>query len=114
MALGFSTLLDIDKLTQRAPRAKWKKSFSTLLDIDKLTPCNVSPCRYTGFSTLLDIDKLTLITFLAIAFFVLVLCWILINLHRADELGSRIEVLVLCWILINLHGESIRRSYRQF
>ena len=37
MALGFSTLLDIDKLTQDVILQKTFAGFSTLLDIDKLT-----------------------------------------------------------------------------
>ena len=34
---------------------------------------------------------------------VLVLCWILINLHIRLEAEYHAYVLVLCWILINLH-----------
>ena len=41
-----------------------------------------------GFSTLLDIDKLTLIKALYIDDTVLVLCWILINLHRSAHCYS--------------------------
>ena len=37
-----------------------------------------------GFSTLLDIDKLTLMMMIVVQAMVLVLCWILINLHRKD------------------------------
>ena len=56
---GFSTLLDIDKLTRAEPYGDCRSSFSTLLDIDKLT----------RFSLQYLVVK------------VLVLCWILINLH---------------------------------
>ncbi len=57
--LGFSTLLDIDKLTLPGCVVQSMSSFSTLLDIDKLTPDTV----------FVDSGN------------VLVLCWILINLH---------------------------------
>ena len=73
--------MDIDKLTQtKACRSKYY-SFSTLLDIDKLTRRNDSRLLHLGFSTLLDIDKLTLWTNQLTRENVLVLCWILINLH---------------------------------
>ena len=37
--MGFSTLLDIDKLTLFDLYVYAWERFSTLLDIDKLTPC---------------------------------------------------------------------------
>ena len=55
------------------------------------------------FSTLLDIDKLTRRAAKMARRKVLVLCWILINLHRISEIYDFGTVLVLCWILINLH-----------
>ena len=54
--------------------------FSTLLDIDKLTRCRTSAALAPGFSTLLDIDKLTLMMMIVVQAMVLVLCWILIML----------------------------------
>ena len=56
--------------------------FSTLLDIDKLTLYFSNQSAPIRFSTLLDIDKLTQGLVLPISYLVLVLCWILINLHR--------------------------------
>ena len=56
-----------------------------------------------SFSTLLDIDKLTLADKEGVQSVVLVLCWILINLHAETRMGVDGQVLVLCWILINLH-----------
>ncbi len=77
----FSTLLDIDKLTRALRSVRGLYGFSTLLDIDKLTHYKVTLRAYKGFSTLLDIDKLTLVSRAHIITKVLVLCWILINLH---------------------------------
>ena len=79
--MGFSTLLDIDKLTRARPMPVYGTRFSTLLDIDKLTQVLRVFCMSTGFSTLLDIDKLTLRVVENEVRAVLVLCWILINLH---------------------------------
>ena len=78
---GFSTLLDIDKLTPQGTSADDEVCFSTLLDIDKLTPYRVKNRGRRSFSTLLDIDKLTLQPVCMLLCLVLVLCWILINLH---------------------------------
>ena len=58
-ANGFSTLLDIDKLTPIASAISIRLCFSTLLDIDKLTQAATTGLQGIGFSTLLDIDKLT-------------------------------------------------------
>ena len=80
----FSTLLDIDKLTPAFRRFNLHISFSTLLDIDKLTHKLELPKVLHGFSTLLDIDKLTPTTNARRKKLVLVLCWILINLHSAQ------------------------------
>ena len=81
----------------------WFIRFSTLLDIDKLTPKGIPHFNIERFSTLLDIDKLTH-TKEQIAYqLVLVLCWILINLHLKCRERLNHMVLVLCWILINLH-----------
>ena len=77
--------------------------FSTLLDIDKLTPDVINGLVGFSFSTLLDIDKLTLYYNYASKHVVLVLCWILINLHKHLISYLLLHVLVLCWILINLH-----------
>ena len=57
-----------------------------------------------SFSTLLDIDKLTPMVYLNNKRRVLVLCWILINLHKHYANITTVVVLVLCWILINLHA----------
>ena len=84
--LSFSTLLDIDKLTPRVMLACMVSSFSTLLDIDKLTRIAAGTECCAGFSTLLDIDKLTLCVVMLSVLPVLVLCWILINLHSAARL----------------------------
>ena len=59
--------------------------FSTLLDIDKLTQLWRSISDDVCFSTLLDIDKLTPVYLVLLLIFVLVLCWILINLHYSVE-----------------------------
>ena len=82
-ATRFSTLLDIDKLTLCFVLQQSHCSFSTLLDIDKLTLYPPAADYTTSFSTLLDIDKLT-------------------RQERPLNPGS---VLVLCWILINLHNK---------
>ena len=74
--------MDIDKLTPILLPRQTISCFSTLLDIDKLTLAVNRPYTNSGFSTLLDIDKLTLIMIVEELFPVLVLCWILINLHR--------------------------------
>ena len=79
----FSTLLDIDKLTLKNNPYIKTISFSTLLDIDKLTPMICWHSAISCFSTLLDIDKLTPASFCGHLVCVLVLCWILINLHFA-------------------------------
>ena len=68
------------------------QSFSTLLDIDKLTPTHAEYKVKNGFSTLLDIDKLTLNLMANVATLVLVLCWILINLHRRTLRKSQARV----------------------
>ncbi len=73
--------MDIDKLTLIFPEGHTNFGFSTLLDIDKLTPQKVHGHNVAGFSTLLDIDKLTQPNAGAVERSVLVLCWILINLH---------------------------------
>ena len=83
-------------------------SFSTLLDIDKLTPVIGQGFHFLGFSTLLDIDKLTLVFCSFEQIPVLVLCWILINLHNWYDSGKANVVLVLCWILINLHCRALK------
>ena len=57
-------------------------SFSTLLDIDKLTQIKSAIMTAASFSTLLDIDKLTQKEYEFKRRTVLVLCWILINLHK--------------------------------
>ena len=76
--------MDIDKLTQKLIKGREHLGFSTLLDIDKLTQIfNCTPCQLS-FSTLLDIDKLTLHWHRRLLVRVLVLCWILINLHTFD------------------------------
>ena len=77
-------------------------SFSTLLDIDKLTHARLQRPEYLGFSTLLDIDKLTPDIPTNAVELVLVLCWILINLHAGYWKVRLSLVLVLCWILIML------------
>ena len=59
--------------------------------------------RMLSFSTLLDIDKLTHWCHDRHQDGVLVLCWILINLHSSSKKQLHKLVLVLCWILINLH-----------
>ena len=59
---GFSTLLDIDKLTRGSLSTCAATCFSTLLDIDKLTPGVLPEGCPVCFSTLLDIDKLTPLT----------------------------------------------------
>ena len=74
--------MDIDKLTLAKIINSMIAGFSTLLDIDKLTRRGHGQQACRGFSTLLDIDKLTLCVRNAQRIFVLVLCWILINLHR--------------------------------
>ena len=56
---GFSTLLDIDKLTPKELNDFSYMGFSTLLDIDKLTQLSMYATLIARFSTLLDIDKLT-------------------------------------------------------
>ena len=81
LSASFSTLLDIDKLTHKPAAIIRQYSFSILLDIDKLTPNALSLAASIGFSILLDIDKLTLLTIQILISLVLVLCWILINLH---------------------------------
>ena len=78
-------------------------SFSTLLDIDKLTRTRRAMRVHDSFSTLLDIDKLTPLPQENLKRRVLVLCWILINLHLPSAVDTIGFVLVLCWILINLH-----------
>ena len=89
-------------------------SFSTLLDIDKLTQNYDYSMRREGFSTLLDIDKLTPVFRNLAKGYVLVLCWILINLHDKSPSGAWNVVLVLCWILINLHGENYAVCRKEF
>ena len=73
--------MDIDKLTQMQINTAILQRFSTLLDIDKLTHSPLPLYQIVGFSTLLDIDKLTQKPVYARLMIVLVLCWILINLH---------------------------------
>ena len=73
------------------------------MDIDKLTRYYFFGYYVFCFSTLLDIDKLTLLLTDRIQILVLVLCWILINLHETDCPKAYENVLVPCWILINLH-----------
>ena len=55
------------------------------MDIDKLTLGRPQGLCLFCFSTLLDIDKLTHRKDFYPVFFVLVLCWILINLHINDR-----------------------------
>ena len=74
--------MDIDKLTRRCFATIQTYGFSTLLDIDKLTQPVADGFDSTSFSTLLDIDKLTPQSADNISTLVLVLCWILINLHN--------------------------------
>ena len=78
--------MDIDKLTLRKTLYYFIKGFSTLLDIDKLTLTAHNASRAHSFSTLLDIDKLTLNGHRVRMQDVLVLCWILINLHKVDRI----------------------------
>ena len=53
------------------------------MDIDKLTHAAIKHKLTASFSTLLDIDKLTQVKNVSALLIVLVLCWILINLHDA-------------------------------
>ena len=63
----------------------------------------------------MDIDKLTHYSYLYPILEVLVLCWILINLHVIHKQDILVVVLVLCWILINLHiGGSVGASVPGF
>ena len=70
--------------------------------------------QLSRFSTLLDIDKLTLYYNYASKHVVLVLCWILINLHKHLISYLLLHVLVLCWILINLHSRSTESAAGRF
>ena len=70
----FSTLLDIDKLTQPLVCCLVVISFSTLLDIDKLTHVVSWATVNTGFSTLLDIDNVVMITVYFSVFKLLATC----------------------------------------
>ena len=76
----FSSLLDIDKLILCPFMPSFGMCFSSLLDIDKLIPAAEWVEESGGFSSLLDIDKLILRYVVVFENFVLVFCWILINL----------------------------------
>ena len=56
--IGFSSLMDIDKLIQKTVLLYVPDGFSSPMDIDKLILLHDIGAFQRGFSSLMDIDKL--------------------------------------------------------
>ena len=83
--------------------------FSSLLDIDKITLTSLRPTLLSVLVLCWILIKLHSRRIRPSQRQVLVLCWILIKLHGREFVKHYGVVLVLCWILIKLHGGQLER-----